>query len=142
MARIQVEFGEKDPQGRERVGFVTLLDSNHPDDFQITRSPAKSVFQHASVTPANLLHRFRPAIPARVEISADKVPTWAGFLQKRSRVIEASGPWRREGEWWDSKEKWLCDEWDIQLDVDGRSVTYRFYRDLLTQQWFVGGIYD
>jgi protein ImuB len=141
MARIEAEFGEKDSQGRGRVGFVTLLDSNRPDDFQVTRSPAKSVLHGESVTPANLLHRFRPGISARVEVN-ETVPTWVGFLRKRARVIEASGPWRRNGEWWDSKDKWLRDEWDIQLDVDGRSVTYRFYRDLSTRQWFVEGIYD
>jgi len=142
MARIQAEFGEKDSHGRERVGFVALQDSNRPDDFQITRSPAKSVLQRASVTPATLLHRFRPAIPARVEVNAERVPIWVGFLQKRAKVIEASGPWRRDGEWWDSKDKSLREEWDIQLDVDRRSVAYRFYRDLSTKQWFVEGIYD
>jgi protein ImuB len=140
MARIEAEFGEKDSQGRGRVGFVTLLDSNRPDDFQVTRSPGKSALQCSPVTPANLLHRFRPAIPARVEVS-ERVPTWVGFQQKRAKVIEASGPWRRDGEWWD-KDKWLREEWDIQLDVDGRSVTYRFCRDLYTAQWFVEGIYD
>jgi protein ImuB len=142
MARIEAEFGEKDSQGRGRVGFVTLLDSNRPDAFQVTRSPAKSAPQGEAVAPANLLHRLRPAIPARVEVSAERVPIWIGFLQKRARVIEASGPWRRDGEWWDSKDKWLREEWDIQLDVDGRSVAYRFYRDLSTKQWFVEGIYD
>lgn len=142
MARIEAEFGEKDSQGRGRVGFITLLDSNRPDDFQVARSPAKSAPQREAVAPANLLHRFRPAIPARVEVSVERVPTWAGFLQKRGRVIEASGPWQRDGEWWDSKDKWLREEWDIQLDVDGHSVAYRFYRDLSTKQWFVEGIYD
>jgi protein ImuB len=142
MARIEAELGEKDSQGRGRVGFITLLDSNRPDDFQVTRSPAKAVPQGEAVAPATLLHRFRPAIPARVEVSAEGVPMWVGFLQKRSRVIEASGPWRRDGEWWDTKDKWLREDWDIQLDVDGRSVAYRFYRDLSTRHWFVEGIYD
>jgi hypothetical protein len=26
-------------------------------------------------------------------------------------VLEASWPWRRDGEWWDSKDKWLREEW-------------------------------
>jgi hypothetical protein len=134
--------GEKDSQGRGRVGFVTLLDSNRLDDFQVTRSPAKSAPHGESVTPAHLLHRFRPAIPARVEASAQKVPMWVGFLQKRAKVIEVSGPWQRDGEWWDSKDKWLREEWDIQLNIGGLSVAYRFYRDLSTKKWFVEGIYD
>jgi protein ImuB len=133
MARIEAEFGEKDSQGRGRVGFVTLLDSNRPDDFGVTRSPAKSVPHGESVNPANLLHRFRPAIPARVEVNAKTVPLWVGFLRKRARLLEASGPWRHDGEWWDTKDNWLHEEWDIQLDVDGRSVTYLFYRDLSTK---------
>jgi hypothetical protein len=142
MARIEAEFGDKESQGRGRVGFVTLLDPKRPYDFQVTRSPAKSVAHGEAITPANLLYRFRPEIPARVEVSAGRVPTWAGFLRKRARVLEASWPWRRDGEWWDSKDKWLREEWDIQLDADGRSVAYRFYRDLSTKQWFVEGIYD
>jgi protein ImuB len=142
MARIEAEFGEKDCQGRGRVGFITLLDSNRPDDFQVSKSPAKAAPQDESVAPPTVLHRFRPAIPARVEVNAGKVPIWVGFLQKRSRVIVASGPWRRDGEWWDSKDKWLRDEWDIQLDVDGHSVAYRFFHDLSSHQWFIEGIYD
>jgi protein ImuB len=70
MARIEAEFGEKDSQGRGRVGFVTLLDSNHPDDFQVTRSHGKDVQQPGTIAPATVLHRFRPAIPARVEVNA------------------------------------------------------------------------
>jgi protein ImuB len=141
MARIEAEFGEKDSQGRGRVGFVTLLDSNSPDEFKVTRSPGKDVQQPNTIAPTAVLHRFRPAIPARVEANAG-VPVWVGFLQKRSKVIEASGPWRRDGEWWDSKDKWQRDEWDIQLNVDGRSVMYRLYYDVASKQWFVEGMYD
>jgi protein ImuB len=141
MARIEVEFGATDSQGRGRVGFVTLLDSNHPDDFRVTHSPAKPTPQAVSIAPATALHRFRPAIPARVEVK-DGTPVWVGFLQKRSKVVEASGPWQRDGEWWDTREKWLHDEWDIQLKVDDHCVTYRFYRDESTGRWFVEGIYD
>jgi protein ImuB len=142
MARIEAEFGEKDSQGRGRVGFLTLLDSNRPDDFKVTRSPGKDVPLPGTIAPTTVLHRFRPAVPARVEVSGYSVPLWVGFLQKRSRVIEASGPWRRDGEWWDTKDKWQRDEWDIQLNVDGRSVTYRCHRDVASKHWFVEGIYD
>jgi len=142
MARIRADFGNSDSLGRGRVGFISVADSHRPDDFQVERSPGKGIDQDESSAPANPLLRFRPVIPARVETSAANIPVNVWFSRKGTRVTQASGPWRRGGEWWDSKSKWLRDEWDLQLDVDGRLVEYRMYRDLSTGQWFVEGIYD
>jgi len=142
ITQIQAEFGETDSQGRRRVGFLTLLDSHRPDQFQIMGSPAKPVIQDQTIAPPNVLLRFRPAIPARVEVNAEKVPLSLGFPQRRSRVIAASGPWQRGGEWWDAKDRWLREEWDVELDVDGRFVMYRVYHDLSNKQWFIEGVYD
>jgi protein ImuB len=142
MARIRADFGEVDTQGRGRVGFISMADSHRPDDFQVGRSPAKEIIQDKSLAPANPLLRFRPVIPARVETSPANIPVSVCFLRKRAPVTAASGPWRRGGEWWDSKNKWLRDEWDLQLEVGGRPVEYRIYHDLSTGQWFVEGIYD
>jgi protein ImuB len=142
IAQIQAEFGETDSQGRGRVGFLTLLDSHRPDQFQITKSFEKPMVQNQTIAQPNVLLRFRPAIPARVEVNAGKVPFSLGFSRKKSRVIAASGPWRRGGEWWEAKDKWLREEWDVELAVDGRLVMYRVYRDLSNQQWFVEGVYD
>ena len=75
-------------------------------------------------------------------MSADEVPVWIGFAQKRARVIHASGPWRNDGEWWDATGEWKRGEWDINLTLDGHTALYRVFRDLMTKAWFVEGMYD
>src|ERR1700733_8252778 len=88
------------------------------------------------------LRRFRPSIPARVDVNADQTPAWIGFIQRKARITHASGPWRTNGEWWDAAGEWTRDEWDVNLKVDGCTALYRIFRDLATQNWFVEGIYD
>jgi protein ImuB len=139
MARLRAVVGETDLQGRSRVGFPALLDSHRPDHFQVAPPAAKHVNSHPS--PRLALRRFRPAIPARVEV-AGEAPVWIGFAQKRARVTEASGPWRNDGEWWDAAGEWKHGEWDIKLTLDGHSALYRVFRDLVTKAWFVEGMYD
>ena len=140
MARLRAVVGESDSQNRQRVGFPTLLDSHRPDHFQVVPPAAK----HNICRPSGrlALRRFRPAIPAKVEISADEAPIWIGFAQKRARVVQASGPWRNDGEWWDAAGEWKHSEWDIKLALDGHTALYRVFRDLATKGWFVEGMYD
>jgi hypothetical protein len=88
------------------------------------------------------LRRFRPVIPARVEVSAEQTPVWIGFSRRKARVTCASGPWRGGGQWWDAAGEWLREEWDINLTLDGHTALYRIFRDLATRNWFVEGMYD
>jgi protein ImuB len=140
MARIRAVVGETDLQGRQRVGLPVLLDSHRPDHFNVIPPVAK----HSKSEPlASLaLRRFRPAIPARVEVSAEQAPVWIGFSRKRARVAQASGPWKSSGEWWDAASEWIREEWDVNLIIDGHTSLYRIFRDLATQSWFVEGMYD
>jgi protein ImuB len=140
MARIRAVVGETDSEGRPRVGFPTLLDSHRPDQFQVIPPAAK----HGNTEPSTrlALRRFRPAIPARVEVSAEQAPVWIGFLRKKARVTHACGPWRNSGEWWDATGEWIHDEWDVNLKLDGCTALYRIFRDLATRKWFVEGMYD
>jgi len=92
--------------------------------------------------PRLALRRFRPAIPARVEVSVEQVPVWIGFSRRKARVTCASGPWRGDGHWWDAAGEWLREEWDINLTLDGHTALYRIFRDLATRNWFVEGMYD
>lgn len=137
MARLRAVVGETDSHGRQRVGFPALLDSHRPDHFQVVPPAVRHTSSQPS--PRLALRRFRPAIPARVEV-ADEVPIWIGFAQKRARVIQASGPWQSNGEWWAGE--WKHSEWDIQLMLDGHTALYRVFRDLVTKSWFVEGMYD
>jgi protein ImuB len=141
MARIRAVVGETDPQNRNLVGFPALLDSHRPDHFQVVSPNSK---QGNSVEPSIrlALRRFRPVIPARVEVSAEQTPVWIGFSRRKARVTCASGPWRGGGQWWDAACEWLREEWDINLIIDGQPALYRIFRDLTTRSWFVEGIYD
>jgi protein ImuB len=140
MARIRAVAGEMDSLNRPLVGFPALLDSHRPDHFSVTPPAAK----HRDVQPSTklALRRFRPAIPARVEVSAEQAPVWIGFSRRKGRVLHASGPWRSSGDWWDAAGEWKRDEWDVQITLDGCAALYRIFRDLATRSWFVEGMYD
>jgi protein ImuB len=141
MARLRAVVGEADRQNRNLVGFPGRIDSHRPDHFQVVSPNAK---QDNSVEPSTrlALRRFRPVIPARVEVSAEQTPVWIGFSRRKGRVTCASGPWRSGGQWWDAAGEWLREEWDINLTIDGQPALYRIFRDLGTRKWFVEGIYD
>ena len=91
---------------------------------------------------------FRP--PLQVEVQTiqghpTRINTRAGVSRKVSgKIACASGPWRRSGDWW-RVDVWARDEWDVAV-VDPASqedeVLCRIYRDLISEQWFVVGIYD
>jgi protein ImuB len=141
MARIRAVVGETDSQKRNLVGFPALLDSHRPDHFQVVPPSPKP---GNSVEPSTrlALRRFRPVIPARVEVNAEQAPVWIGFSRRKARVTCASGPWRGGGQWWDAAGEWLREEWDINLTLDGHTALYRIFRDLATRKWFVEGMYD
>jgi protein ImuB len=141
MARIRAVVGETDPQNRNLVGFPALLDSHRPDHFQMGPPSAKQG-NGVEPSPRLALRRFRPVIPARVEVSAEQAPVWIGFSRRKARVTCASGPWRNGGQWWDAAGEWLREEWDINLTLDGHTALYRIFRDLATRNWFVEGMYD
>ncbi len=108
--------------------------------------------EHCPALPHSALRRFRPAIPARVEVK-DAVPVFVTFLNQRRKVLAQAGPWRNSGDWW-SESSWARDEWDVTLtenikpgtqdaplrdNFNPEAVVYRIYFDLHTQQWFVEG---
>jgi protein ImuB len=140
LARLRAVVGETDSANRQRVGFPTLLDSHRPDHFQVRPPGTKHVTSEASSRLA--LRRFRPAVPARVEVNHCWAPVWIGFGKKRGRVTQASGPWRGHGEWWDAAGEWKREEWDIEVTVDGQSSLYRVFHDSAARGWFVEGVYD
>ena len=99
--------------GEANVGYPELLDTYRP-----------GVGRPAHFWPPLALRRFRP--PLEVTKSFQK------------RIVERSGPWRTNGEWW-RPDSWDRDEWDVVLS-DG--ALYRVYRERETEQWFVEGEYD
>jgi protein ImuB len=111
--------------------------------------------EHCPALPHSALRRFRPVIPARVEVK-DAVPAFVTFRNQRHKVLAHAGPWRNGGDWW-NEFSWVRDEWDVTLTenikgvhkthpfetiVNSEAAVYRIYLDPHTQQWFVEGVYD
>ena len=148
MARLRAIVGEKDEQGRDRVGFAAVLDSYKPDSFQVFRSSeaakaaskakGKAGLQTRSLLPISI---FRPPIPAKVSLKG-RVPDMVSFEENRAKVLKASGPWRSNGEWWNAKEKWEREEWDLELKMKSSVGIYRIVHDRLSKNWLVDGMYS
>jgi protein ImuB len=179
LARIKAIAGET------RVGSPVLRNTHRPDAFQMQRFlPSEALGartfrpllatesgqkenvktkkqgppcsqEYCPALPHSALRRFRPAIPARVEVK-DAVPAFVTFLNQRHKVLAQAGPWRNSGDWW-NESSWARDEWDVSLTeniklahktrhfetiVNPEAAVYRIYFDLHTQQWFVEGVYD
>src|SRR5262245_3407888 len=177
LARIKAIAGEN------RVGSPVVLNTYLSDAFQMQRfSPSSEEtlgartsrppwvtesretnghqklmgqLSHDSALPRSALRRFRPAIPARVELKDDRL-VFVTFLNQRRKVLVYAGPWRNNGDWWNGSS-WARDEWDVTLiERSGQAqkigpfetvskpdaAVYRIYLDLNTQQWFVEGVYD
>jgi protein ImuB len=112
--------------------------------------------------PQLVLRWFRPPIAARVECgpavgvpgtrrgcafggggaSGGGTPTAVIFNGAKAKVIQACGPWRSSGSWWDQSGQWQHEEWDVDLALNGASGLYRIFHDLPSGQWFVEGMYD
>jgi protein ImuB len=148
MARLRSVVGEKDEQGRDRVGFAAVVDSHKPDSFQVFRSreeaeaankaSSKTESQTRSLLPLSI---FRPPIPAKVSLKR-RVPEIVSFEGNRAKVLKASGPWRSSGGWWNTAEKWSREEWDVELKMKNGIGIYRIVHDRVSENWVVDGMYS
>jgi len=87
------------------------------------------------------LRIFEPPKKAAIRVRSN-VPHEVLFDGKRGEVIQHSGPWISNGEWWTDME-WRRKEWDVQLQFpDGAVHDYRIFIDLGTKQGFIEGSYD
>ena len=144
LARIAAVVGEGN------VGSPELLDSHHPDAFRMQKfaapSPASSfnLSVPEEAADSKMSFRFaRPPLPANVTFQGGR-PVGILFQGKSLKVLQASGPWRASGEWWE-EPNWQEDAWDLELDLPGRTparVVYRIVFDSLQKKWFVHGSYD
>ncbi|HET9837577.1 MAG TPA: DNA polymerase Y family protein [Candidatus Angelobacter sp.] len=146
LARLRAAVGAEDDQGRGRVGFAQPVDSHRPDSFTVLPSgPAANAKAALPETSQLALRRFRPPLPARVEMRAGR-PAAISFEHTRNPIVRTAGPWRTSGAWWDSSREWQRDEWDLELNFElnfaGEAGLYRVFQDLRTGEWFVEGMYD
>jgi protein ImuB len=128
--------------GEDSVGSPELLNTHRPDAWRLRQDVLFEAGRMAAGTDGRAVHLsfrcFRPALPARVWLTAEQRPQRVEARGVKGSVAAAAGPWRTTGDWWAASE-WARDEWDLGLD-DG--ALYRIYRDHRTGGWFVEGVYD
>lgn len=141
--------------GKENIGSPELLDTHRPDAFRMKRFALRferrKSKQKQSVAFQQCVvgfRRFRPPLPAQVTIIGEHPTRISARKAASSDIVrgiisQACGPWRISGDWWRS-DVWARDEWDVAV-VEGNNhseILCRIFRDLITDEWFVEGIYD
>jgi protein ImuB len=149
--------------GHEKVGIPQRMDTHQPDSLQMLMPELgwsrKSVKKNGRPKTGPGLRRYRPAMTAHVE-SCDGKPVLLQSSMISGRILEARGPWKLSGNWWDLT-RWETQEWDIALDNggiyriaqktadfnEGRRGTRGVHDDrsrslALQDQWAVVGVYD
>jgi protein ImuB len=143
--------------GHENIGSPELLDTHRPDAFRMKRFRVVSAKKKKSNYKLEISNQkcvmgfrvFRPPWRADVETIRGQ-PTRINahdrnsFNRVRGKVGCAAGPWRSSGDWW-RPDVWARDEWDVAV-VDSNNqqgeMICRIYRDLISDEWFVAGVYD
>lgn len=143
IARLRALVGEEDESGRSLVGFPTVKDSHKPDSFEVLpfQSNVQRKQPHRVNVPIIGFRIFRPSLPTKVELKRN-APATVRVQGRRNVVLNASGPWRKNGSWWDQNKEWSRDEWDLELAGAGGNGLYRIFQDRRSNQWFIDGIYD
>jgi protein ImuB len=134
--------------GEGHVGSPVLLDSHHLEAFrmQTFSAPSRASSSHLSVPEehSKMSFRFvRPPLPANVTFQGGR-PVRILFQGKSWNVMQASGPWRASGAWWE-EQNWQEDAWDLELDLPGKvpaRAVYCIVFDSLQKKWSVRGSYD
>jgi nucleotidyltransferase/DNA polymerase involved in DNA repair len=126
--------------GVGNAGVAELEDTHHPDSFrlvepQFEKMPKSNGVKQESRTIGLPLHRFRPPFSAQVQLTRH-VPAWVFSQKAHGEIVDAAGPYRVSGGWWD-REAWTTEEWDIELDC---GALYHLSKQEDT--WFVEGCYD
>ncbi len=88
------------------------------------------------------LRRFRPPVAVRVTVDCGRPAHVA--IDRRGMpggaVVQAAGPWRSSGAWWDrDQQAWDRDEWDVEF---GDRAICRLFHDRQSGVWFLDGIFD
>jgi len=143
--------------GAARVGSPEIVDTHRPDTFRMSKfrlrqrsgRNVRKDTAHAGKVPALPVIGFRIFRPAwRAEVQTihgqpQRIDARGAQARVRGRIVYAAGPWRASGDWWRA-DVWARDEWDVAVTDSAREpeVLCRIYRDLVSEQWFLAGIYD
>lgn len=130
--------------GPERCGTPGIVPSHRPEAYVLSPfdptlpPPSRVEPETVSPTPALALRYVRP--PCAIEVFCDR--DRLDFIRGDGvggRVVEFSGPWRLEGEWWEEEEAYCRTYYDVQLSDGGM---YRIYYEEQAHTWFLEGVYD
>jgi protein ImuB len=129
------------------------MDTHRPDSLQMLMPELgwsrKNVEKSGNTKTGPGLRRYRPGIVARVELNDGK-PVLMQSSVISGKILEARGPWKLSGNWWD-RTRWETKEWDIALDNGGIYRIAQRTTDIngdrpclltLQDQWEVVGVYD
>ena len=125
--------------GNNRVGIPEKVATHRPDSVHLQlpafdwsdKPPTK--IKPPRIGPA--LRRYRPPIPASVELFSGK-PVRIQSPSVNGKINKLSGPWHSSGDWW-HRDRWDIQEWDIELAQGG---LYRL--TLSAGSWSITGGYD
>ena len=123
--------------GYDRVGVPVLEPTHRPEAFRLVPADftAAPCAADAAALPLGLaLHRFRPPLPANVQI--EQRPIFLHTTRLHGPIIAAHGPMLLSGDWWGG-QSWSRCEWDVQL---GGGSLCRIYEQ--EGAWFLEGVYD
>lgn len=126
--------------GEGNVGVVQREDTHRPDAFRLiaprlessAKAPAPAAESPALGLP---LSRFRPPFAAQVQLHRH-VPALLFSEKAHGEIIDAAGPYRVSGNWWD-RAAWAVEEWDVELS---EGSLYRLSKH--GDAWFVEGCYE
>ena len=129
--------------GPGKTGIPVPPASHRPDDFKLrsadgTAAPAGSRFLPSSPLP---LRRFRPAYEVNVAFDANaRQPRPYALLTGpyRGEIVEARGPFKQSGHWWDPQAEWRRLEWDVRL-ANQHLLRLAFQPP---DQWLIDGLYQ
>jgi protein ImuB len=108
--------------GNEKVGIPQKIDTHRPDSLRMLMPEFD--WSRGRITKKGYpktgpgLRRYRPGVAADVQLNDDGKPTLIQSSVISGKILEARGPWKLSGNWWDPT-RWEAKEWDIALDNRG-----------------------
>lgn len=126
--------------GADRVGAPLPGEDHRPDGYGVGEFVVREAPGAGNESPACsalALRAFRPPRAVEVLCHRDR-PQLVRGDGISGRVVQAAGPWRHQGSWW-NEARYARDYYDAQLSDGG---VYRLYRELGTLKWFIEGSYD
>ncbi len=124
--------------GPGHAGIGCPEDTHHPDSFRIQEPCFHELRGETTVAVCAVglpLRRYRPPVAANIR-QRDRSPEFVSSAVVNGPILDALGPYRSGGDWWDEKI-WQREEWDVEV---ARAGLYRICRQ--ENEWSVEGCYD